>query len=133
MEIQISKEDLEGMRNQNGLAFLDCSISPQELLELINRTFIYGGILLGNSEFKDILSFQHDGIVDLLLPFRQVELHPTKLVIWQAITYQDCHGVFLPEYIRHTLDGTDIVQERWTKPSPAPKKKKKGKGNYEQR
>jgi len=127
-------KDLEGMRGQNGLAFLDCDVPAEELLELINKTFAHSGILSGGGKFENVLSLRHDGTIDLLIPFRDVKLDSTKLVIWQMLTYQKCRGIFLPDYIGRTLDGFDIAQDQWTKPSPASQRKKnhkKARGSYE--
>ena len=133
MEIQISINDLEGMRGQNGLAFLDCAVPAEELLDLINQTFAHSGILSGGKKFENVLSLQHDGAVDLLIPFHDVKVDSTKLVIWQMLTYQNCHGIFLSDYIRRTLDRIDIPQDQWTKPLPSQRKKnhKKAKDFYE--
>lgn len=97
-------DELRNMAGKGGLAFLNCDIPPRELLDLINKTLTYGGILLNQSELKEVLSFQHDGTVDLIIPFGQAELEPTKLVIWQVLTYKDCHGVFLSDYIHNRLE-----------------------------
>lgn len=105
MEIPITIDDLKQMKGRNGLAFLDCDMHPLELLDEVNRAFRHGGILLDNSELKDVLSFRHDGKVDLLLPFNDAKLHSTKIVIWQMATYESCRGIFFSDYIRDTLRG----------------------------
>lgn len=105
---QIQTEGLKRLRGKNGIAFLDCDIPPLELINMINEAFTYGGILLDNSEFKEVLSFQHGGEVDLLLPFDNVKLDPAKIVIWQMTAYHDCHGVFFSDYIRNTLNDSEM-------------------------
>ena len=104
---QIQTEDLKRLRGKNGIAFLDCDIPPLELINMINEAFTYGGILLDNSEFKEVLSFQHDGKVDLLLPFDHVKLDSARIVIWQMISYSGCHGAFFSDYIRNTLSESE--------------------------
>ena len=108
MEAQITSNDLERLRGRNGLAFLDCDIPPLELLDLINSAFADNGILLDNSWLKEVLSFQHDGKTDLLLPFGDAKVHPTKIVMWQVLSYQDCRGVFLSDYIQRGLYRSDM-------------------------
>ena len=103
---QLTINDLRKMKGTNGLAFLDCNMPPQEVLDLINRTFAYAGILPGQSRFEKIMCFQHDESVDLVIPFGNIELESTKLVIWQAMTFKDCRGVFLSDYIYHRLAGS---------------------------
>jgi len=92
------------MKGQGGLVFQDCDMDPQELLDLINQVLTYGGILLDQSELKEVKSFQHDGTVDLIIPFGNAKLEPTKLIIWQVMTYHDCHDIFLSDYIYYKLD-----------------------------
>ncbi len=96
-------KQLEQLKGKNGLAFLDCDMHPLELLNAVNEALTHGGILLNGSELKDVLSFHHDGKVDLLLPFNNAKLHSTKIVIWQMMIYKDCRGIFLSDYIRSTL------------------------------
>jgi len=100
---QIEMAELRNMAGQNGLVFQDCDMAPQELLDLINKVLTYGGILLDQSELKEVKSFQHDRTVDLIIPFDDARLEPAKLVMWQVLTYHDCHGVFLSDYIQHKL------------------------------
>ena len=109
---QIQTEDLKRLRGKNGIAFLDCDIPPLELINMINEAFTYGGILLDNSEFKEVLSFRHDGKVDLLLPFDHVKLDSARIVIWQMISYSGCHGVFFSDYIRNTLSESEMGLKR---------------------
>ena len=104
---QIQTEDLKKLRGKNGIAFLDCDIPPLELINMINEAFTYGGILLDNSEFKEVLSFQHDGKVHLLLPCDHVKLDFARIVIWQMISYSGCHGVFFSDYIHNTLSESE--------------------------
>ncbi len=106
--IQITTDELRNIKGQNGLAFMDCAMNPYELLVTLNQAFVHGGILLNESRLERVLTLQHDGKVDVIIPFDSANLEPTKLVMWQMLTFQDCHGVFLSDYICNTLDA---VQE----------------------
>ena len=104
-QITINADGLRNLAGRNGLAFRDCELAPLELLDELNQALAYGGILLGQGRLETVLTFQHDGIVDLIVPFDDAKLDPAKLVMWQMLAYPDCHGVFLSDYIPKTLKG----------------------------
>ncbi len=110
---QITTSELRSMKGQNGLVFLNCDMAPEELLDLLNKALTHGGILLDHSKLEEIMSFPHDGVVDLIIPFGDAKLEPSKLVMWQVLTYQDCRGVFLSDYIHNRMD---TVQEESSAP-----------------
>ena len=110
--IEITVDDLPGMARQygEGLIIQDCDMNPYEAANVVNETFIHGGILLERTEFQKVMVFQNDGRTNLLFPFFQVKLDTGKLVAWQFFTYQTCHSVFLTDYIRGKRS---ILGEKW--------------------
>ena len=108
----ISANDLPEIQRQykQGLIIQDCDMNPLEVTNLLNQTFAHGGILLEGKEFQKAMVFQDDGRTNLLLPFFQVKLEMTKLVMWQFFTYRTCHSVFLTDYIGGMRS---IVGEKW--------------------
>ena len=110
--IEITVDDLPGMARQygEGLIIQDCDMNPYEAANVVNETFIHGGILLERKEFQQVMVFQNDNWTNLLFPFFQVKLDTGKLVAWQFFTYQTCHSVFLTDYIRGKRS---ILGEKW--------------------
>ena len=110
--IEITVDDLPGMARQygEGLIIQDCDMNPYEAANVVNETFIHGGILLERTEFQKVMVFQNDGRTNLLFPFFQVKLEMGKLVMWQFFTYKTCHSVFLTDYIRGKRS---ILGEKW--------------------
>ena len=108
----ISVNELPGIERQygDGLIIQDCDMNPYEAANVVNETFIHGGILLERKEFQKVMVFQNDNWTNLLFPFFQVKLDTGKLVAWQFFTYQTCHSVFLTDYIRGKRS---ILGEKW--------------------
>lgn len=105
---ELTAKDLQRMRWENGLAFLDCRVPPLEVLSEINRSFTYAGILRDQSEIKEVMTFPRDRTTDVLLPFGKAVLEPVKLVAWQIMAYPDCRAVFFSDYIPSRLRGKEI-------------------------
>ncbi len=115
---RITVNELRSMEAQGGLIFLDCPIGPHELASLLNQAFTHAGILRGGSEFKTVMTFRHNGADNVLFPFENVDLERVKLVAWQVMTYGDCHGLFLSDFIHYELDGAnvpDVLAQRASK------------------
>lgn len=105
---EITAKNLQTMRGENGLAFLDCEVPPLEVLSEVNRSFTYAGILRDQSEIKEVMIFPHDGKVDVVLPFGKAVLEPVKLAAWQIMVYPDCQAVFFSDYIPSRLRGEEV-------------------------
>ena len=73
--IEITVDDLPGMARQygEGLIIQDCDMNPYEAANVVNETFIHGGILLERKEFQKVMVFQNDNWTNLLFPFFQVK------------------------------------------------------------
>ena len=52
---EITVDDLPGMARQygEGLIIQDCDMNPYEAANVVNETFIHGGILLERTEFQN--------------------------------------------------------------------------------
>jgi len=115
---QITVDELRGMGAQGGFVFKDCPVDPHELANLLNQAFTHAGILRDGSEFKTVMTFRHNGADNVLFPFENVDLERVKLVAWQVMTYDACHGLFLSDFIHYELDGAkvpDILAQRASK------------------
>lgn len=123
---ELTAKDLQRMRWENGLAFLDCQVPPLEVLSEINRSFTYAGILRGQSEIKEVMTFPRDGTTDVLLPFGKAVLEPVKLAAWQIMAYPDCRAVFFSDYIPSRLRGKEVRL-------PLTKNSKKGGHTHDER
>ena len=65
---EITVDDLPGMARQygEGLIIQDCDMNPYEAANVVNETFIHGGILLERKEFQKVMVFQKDNRTNLL-------------------------------------------------------------------
>ena len=65
---EITVDDLPGMARQygEGLIIQDCDMNPYEAANVVNETFIHGGILLERKEFQKVMVFQNDNWTNLL-------------------------------------------------------------------
>lgn len=105
---QITVDELRDMGAQGGLVFHNCPISPYELASLLNEAFTCAGILRDGNEFKAVMTFRHNGADNVVFPFENIDLEHVKLVAWQVMTYDTCHGLFLSDFIRYELDGAKV-------------------------
>jgi len=102
---QITTDDLRSMGDREGLILQGCGGSPQEWIDGINEMFTKSAILLGGSRFETVMSFQHDGLTNLLFPFEGVELDMNRLAIWRIQAYDPFGGTWLSDYVPNRLGG----------------------------
>jgi len=112
ISFRITANDLPEIAHQygEGLIIQDYNENPYEAANIVNQTFTYGGILLGEKEFQQIIVFQNEGRTNFLFLFSQVELDMGKLVMWQFLTYKSCHSIFLTDY---NQGKRIILREKW--------------------
>ena len=102
---QIAAEDLRHMNNQEGLVLQGCGGPPQEWVDGISNLLTEAGILLEDSKFENVSSFQHDGLTNLLFPFEGVKLDMGKLAMWRLQTHDQFGGTWLSDYVPNRLEG----------------------------
>lgn len=112
----ITTEDLRRMEGKEGLILQGCGGDLQEWLDGINEMFTGAGILKDNTEFRDISSFENDGLTCLLYPFENVKLDMGKLAMWRLQTHDNFGGTWLSDYVPNRLGG--FIGE----PAPEPEK-----------
>ena len=111
---QITTDDLRRMNDHEGLVLQGCGGDLQEWVDGINETLTEAGILLNGSKFKNISTFQHDGLTCLLFDFEGVELNIAKFAMWRLQTHGNFGGTWLSDYVPNQLGG--FIQVRSEKP-----------------
>ncbi len=103
--MQITTDDLRGMRNQEGLILQGCGGDAQEWVDGINELLTQEGILLEGTKFKNVKSFRNEGLTNLLFPFEDVKLDFGKLAIWRIKSHETFEGTWLSDYVPNRLGG----------------------------
>ena len=115
---EISTEELRKMEGQEGLILQGCGGPAQEWLDGINDMLTEEGILRDGTKFTEVLSFQHDGLTNLLFPFDDsVKLNTGALAIWRLQTHGQFGGTWLSDYVPNRLGG--FLSEQPVKQKPA--------------
>ena len=104
---QITTDDLRKMEDQEGLVLLGCGGDPREWVDGINGLLTEAGILLDGSKFpsENVSVFQHDGLTNMLFPFKGVKLDMGKLAMWRLRTHETFGGTWLSDYVPNRLGG----------------------------
>lgn len=103
---EIEAEELRGMEGQEGIIFQGCGGPASDWLNGINETLTEEGILLEGTKFTEIMSFQHDGLTNLLFPFDDtVKLKMGALTSWRLRTHEQFSGTWLSDYVPNRLGG----------------------------
>ena len=95
--MQITTNELRRMTNQEGLILQGCGGDMQEWVDGINELLTQEGILLEETEFKNVKSFRNEGLTNLLFPFEDVKLDLGKLAIWRIKSHETFGGTWLSE------------------------------------
>ena len=103
--MQITTDELRRMTNQEGLILQGCGGDVQEWIDGINELLTQEGILLEGTEFKNVKSFCHKGLTNLLFPFEDVKLDIGKLAIWRIKSHETFGGTWLSGYVLKRLGG----------------------------
>ena len=136
--MQITTNELRRMTNQEGLILQGCGGDMQEWVDGINELLTQEGILLEETEFKNVKSFRNEGLTNLLFPFEDVKLDLGKLAIWRIKSHETFGGTWLSYYVPNRLGGfldeapaqkTEEIQQPGEHPShPAWEGEKAGLG-----
>ena len=103
---KVSSEELRKMQGKEGLIIQSCGGSLQKWQEDINKALTEEKILLNGSSFQDAVSFEHDGLTNMLFLFDDnVKLDVRRLAVWRLKTHDIFGGTWLSEYVQNKLDG----------------------------
>lgn len=107
MSIQsITTKELRGMSNSEGLILQGCGGDPQEWQDGINNLLTEAGVLKNGSKFDDIYTFKHDGLTNILFPFREdMEMDIGKFAMWRLQSHSQLGGTWLSDYVPNRLGG----------------------------
>lgn len=109
---QITTTCLRRLDHHEGLILQGCGGDPQEWIDGINGLLTDAGILLDGSRFENVLSFEHDGLHNLLFDFEDVKLNCGKLAMWRLHTHEQFGGTWLSDYVDNRLGGFIQSYER---------------------
>ena len=104
---QITTDDLRHMDGKEGLILQGCGGDLQEWVDGINDLLTEAGILLDGNTFQaeNVAVFQHDGLTNLLFPFKGVRLDMGRLAMWRLQTHGQFGGTWLSDYVPNRLGG----------------------------
>ena len=107
MEITIN--ELRRMKTE-GLILQGCAGDIEEWVDGINGLLAQKDILLEGTKFKNVRSFCHDGLTNLLFPFEDVKINVGKLAIWRLCSYETFGGTWLSDYVPNKF-GSFLAEE----------------------
>lgn len=103
--MQITVNELRQMKGQEGLVLQGCGGDMQQWVDGINELLTLEEILLEGTAFKNVKSFQYEGLTNLLFPFEEVKLNMGKLAIWRLQSHETFGGTWLSDYVSNHLGG----------------------------
>ena len=105
------------MDGQEGLVLQGCGGPAEEWLNGINGLLTEEGILRDSTKFTEVLSFQYEGLTNLLFPFDDtVKLDMSALAMWRLKSHGQFGGTWLSDYVPNRLGG--FLSEPPAKPKP---------------
>ena len=102
---RITTDDLCRMNDSEGLILQGCGGDLNEWVDGINKTLTDAGILKDGSKFKNVFVFEHDGLTNLLFPFKGAKIDVSKLAMWRLLTRDTFGGTWLSDYVPNRLGG----------------------------
>lgn len=82
----------------------------------INELFTDEGILQNGDTFKEVSTFEHNGIVNLLFHMDGVDLDVGKLAMWRLQSHSTFGGTWVSDYVVNKLGGFTQEQPELKKP-----------------
>ena len=99
------------MADREGLVLQGCGGDLQEWVDGINGLLTEEGILRNGTKFTEAYAFAHDGLTNLLFPFRDdVDLDIGRLAVWRIATHDQFGGTWLSDYIPNRLEEADMEE-----------------------
>lgn len=113
---KITVDELKKMTDSEGLILQGCGGDLQEWVDGINDQFTESGILLENDRFKDIVSFEHEGVTNLLFKMDNVKLNVGALAMWRIQSHEHFGGTWLSDYLTNRFGIDRNASESSQKP-----------------
>lgn len=95
--LEINTDKLRRMEGREGLILQGCGGDPQEWVDGINQILTDAGILLDGTRFENVVSFQHEGLTNLLFPFEDAKVDAGRLAVWRLQTHEQFGGMWLSD------------------------------------
>jgi len=95
---KIATSDLKRMKICEGLILQGCGGDLQKWVDGINEQLTKENILLDDSKFSNVSTFEHDGLTNLLFPFEDAKIDVGKLAMWRLRTHEQLGGTWLSDY-----------------------------------
>lgn len=102
---QITTTELRKMTGKEGLILQGCGGDLTEWVEGINEMLTDEGILRNGDTFKEVSTFEHNGIINLLFHMDGVDLDVGKLAMWRLQNHNNFGGTWLSDYVPNRLGG----------------------------
>ena len=102
---QISTDELRRMNDSAGLILQGCGGDPEEWVTGLNEMLTEESILLDGDTFKDVSSFEHGGMTNLLFSMDDVKLDVGKLAMWRLQYHSVFGGTWLSDFVPNRLGG----------------------------
>jgi hypothetical protein len=113
---QITTDELRHMSGSEGLILQGCGGDLEEWVNGVNEMLTQEGILLDGDTFKDVSSFEHGGMTNLLFSMDDVKLHIGKLAMWRLQSHRTFGGTWLSDYVPNRLGGFTAAPKEKQKP-----------------
>lgn len=100
---QVSSEELRKCRERRA-SHTGLRWNLQKWQEDINKERTEEKILLNGSSFQNAVSFEHDGLTNMLFLFDDnVKLDAGRLAVWRLKTHAILGGTWLSDYVQNSL------------------------------
>ncbi len=102
---KITIDELRRLHYTEGLVLQGCGGDLDEWVSGINELLIEENILLEGDTFKDVYSFEHGGLTNLIFSLEKVKVDGSKLAIWRLTSHENFGGTWLSDYVPNKLGG----------------------------
>ena len=110
---RISEQDVRRMADREGLVLQGCGGDLQEWVDGINGLLTESGILRNGTVFTEAYAFSHDGLTNLMFPFRDgVDIDIGRLAVWRLATHDQFGGTWLSDYIPNRLEDSEAYESQ---------------------
>lgn len=113
---QITTAELRKMSDTEGLILQGCGGDLTEWVDGINEMLTDEGILQNGDTFKEVSTFEHKRVTNLLFYMEGVDLDVGKLAMWRLQNHNTFGGTWLSDYVPNRLGGFTQEQPKQEKP-----------------
>ncbi len=97
--------ELRRMTDSEGLILQGCGGDLSEWVTGINEVLTEEGILQDGDTFRNVSTFEHEGLTNLLFSMDGVRLSVGKLAMWRLKSHGAFGGTWLSDYVPNRLGG----------------------------